>query len=496
MKFLLVFLLFSLPAGAVTTTKYLRGCGGVSEDLQKDMPPVDNQLQSPWCASFSAKALLEYHRHVNRPGDTYQNRVSVMDVNSWNSVNPDSSRGKLPNIADGGSVYHILEGVQVSGQLYSEADFPFDQALFDWDRGTLARLTRYYEAKKTFSFGSLCADCGEKGSENRTLEKQFPSISEFVAGAKDSGSFLSAMAKKYPVIAGPRAGAKREPVEAFNIQSSEFSNGDAFLDEVAKNLREKRPMAASVCANQLLRLPGLGQGMVAPPSSASECGEHALIVMGMKLIDGQCQLNVRSSWGTQWPQPKGGGSAWIPVKDFLRVSASKPGKGEIVLFSVTKRAPDAAVENTQIFSDGGSYSGPTKKGQPDGQGKARDASGTIIQGEFKNGQLNGKGKIIRPNGGGFSEGTFVQGSFVSGNHEGTMSDGSTYKGAFSNNRPNGKGRLVLPNGTVMEGIFKDGALAEGNFRGLIDPAANLYYDGPLVNGSTTPAGKFQKGKAF
>ena len=80
-----------------------------------------------------------------------------------------------------------------------------------------------------------------------------------------------------------------------------------------------------------------------------------------------------------------------------------------------------------------------KNGSLHGQGKIKTKDGTILEGEFKNGQLQ-QGKMITP------QGAVWEGEF--------KEDSKKY-------RLHGSGKMIHTNGTVIEGKFEDGSLLQG-----------------------------------
>jgi hypothetical protein len=124
----------------------------------------------------------------------------------------------------------------------------------------------------------------------------------------------------------------------------------------------------------------------------------------------------------------------------------------------------AQVTNVPLV--GGTYTGDWKNGQPNGHGTLIVPNGNKYIGEWKEGQWNGQGTLILPNG------VMYEGEFKDGVKDGQgtfkRSNGSTYYiGEFKNNNFNGHGtlnpgyvaRLVFPpdvHPEKYEGEFEDG----------------------------------------
>ena len=459
MKWTLLLLCFSLEpalADSIHEAKSTRDCGGVSEDLRNELPPADSQMQSPWCATFTSKLLLEHLMNRTKGTTAPFTRISATDLNAWSAVKT-AERGK-PDFGSN-DFSSVLEGVQEKGELYLDADLPFDQSFFDQD-GTLERLTAYYQRQNPFTLFPEAFACRELGKDTRELESRFPELTTLVK-ATDSQKFLSALANEGRVLGAARNGAKRVPIPPFNARRLTLNTGDEVLAEIQRTLKLRRPLAVGVCANKLLRYRNFGKNM-APPDS-DPCGPHAMVIAGMQVRQGECHVLLRNSWGTKWPTPEDKGYAWMPAKDFLKILGADVLKGAR-LASISPREPGTRVED-EIIVGNDKYRGEVKELRPHGQGTSEVADGTIMKGKF------------------------VNGLFTEGYYKGKLSTG-TYEGEMKNNRPSGKGKLVLTNGAVAEGEFREGILSEGTFRGLIDPARGMFYEGPMKNGGTQPGGKF------
>ena len=93
-----------------------------------------------------------------------------------------------------------------------------------------------------------------------------------------------------------------------------------------------------------------------------------------------------------------------------------------------------------------------------------DTDGSIITGLFKNGKLNGPGKLT---GGCPGENC-----------------GSSYEGGYKDGKFEGQGELVDTDGTIITGLFKDGKLNGPGKRtgGCPGVACGISYDGGFKDG--------------
>ena len=82
-------------------------------------------------------------------------------------------------------------------------------------------------------------------------------------------------------------------------------------------------------------------------------------------------------------------------------------------------------------------------------------NGDIYEGEFKDGEKHGKGKMTK-NGETIKEGEWNMGTFYHGKIK--YGPGFFYEGGFQNGLPHGKGKLTNPDGTFEEGMYWGGYL--------------------------------------
>ena len=126
------------------------------------------------------------------------------------------------------------------------------------------------------------------------------------------------------------------------------------------------------------------------------------------------------------------------------------------------------------YNNGDVYEGEFKDGNFNGKGKKTYADSSyedwsvyepadprrVYEGEFKDNAYNGKGKLTYKNGDVY-EGEFRKGLF-DGKGKKTYNNGDVYEGEFRYDKPHGKGKFTYENGTVLEGAFVRG-LKNGRF---------------------------------
>ena len=131
-----------------------------------------------------------------------------------------------------------------------------------------------------------------------------------------------------------------------------------------------------------------------------------------------------------------------------------------------------------VDSDGTRYEGDFVDGEIDGRGKmVVPSEGIQYDGEFRNGILHGKGVMT------YYDKTTLEGIFINGRLNGkgikTYDDGTNYKGDFLDSKYHGFGILIEPNGSY-EGKFRNGKF--NGFGILIDDLTKSRYDGIFRNG--------------
>ena len=141
------------------------------------------------------------------------------------------------------------------------------------------------------------------------------------------------------------------------------------------------------------------------------------------------------------------------------------------------------------FSDGSIYSGALKsvtEQVPHGHGHIIFRNGATLEGEFKDGKLNGKGEFLASKDGKLKDDSDYnyKGEFKDGKFNGSgiwYNKSKKYEGQFLNDKWHGKGKITFlkdmrdfEKGVVMQGIFKD-----DNFDG--DKKIKIYYtDGKIT----------------
>ncbi len=493
-KNIIVSSLFILTTFSVQaySTKYNSRCpGNQNYDLHENFGPIRSQAQAPWCATFTATALVE---HFIKKETGVSRQLSRTDANSIMSTRPLDNKG-MPirdiDLAEGSNSLNILEGIQNVGGLYDRSELPFDSALFGHNK-LLEKLQDYYAQTES----NDCIDCldlavqgGPLDSTNAknqlsNIRRLSHSLDEFLNKVnKDLGNQIYRL---LPL----NSNATRVPVPPYNVKRNSHANGDQYIEGLVNSLKNGRPQIASVCYNKLHR-------NITGQHIGSDCGDHAMVMVGSRTHNGTCQVLLRNSHGRSWPSSSnadpGGGYQWVNVNDFLG-AVRKQDNNTSITVEITKRAPPIdQVKNDIPLLDGSRYVGRTWQGKLEGSGSLYSPDGSLEgQGRFENGrQVDGeilikfhnstdtfwgnfyrhnnmiyphnKGKVSNSRGEIIEEGEYSQGRFINGTSDRLkFTNGQSYKGHVRNSVPNGQGELFNSKGErIAVGVFRDGNIFTG-----------------------------------
>eukprot|EP00243_Klebsormidium_subtile_P013059 TRINITY_DN8338_c0_g1_i1.p1 TRINITY_DN8338_c0_g1~~TRINITY_DN8338_c0_g1_i1.p1 ORF type:complete len:198 (-),score=43.98 TRINITY_DN8338_c0_g1_i1:400-993(-) len=169
--------------------------------------------------------------------------------------------------------------------------------------------------------------------------------------------------------------------------------------------------------------------------------------------------------------PDGPGKATYPNGDFFEgvfANGRRQGKGKYTFangaFYEGEYADNVKQgQGVMEYPDKGRYEGSWAQDQRDGLGTYAYPNGDTFGGSWRAGQKHGKGTYFFKESMSQFEGTWENGSFVSGSW--IMRDGSSYEGAFAANRPLGPGEFrfegkahKLPGEFLPTGGWKSGGI--------------------------------------
>ena len=117
------------------------------------------------------------------------------------------------------------------------------------------------------------------------------------------------------------------------------------------------------------------------------------------------------------------------------------------------------------------YEGEIKNSEFNGKGKLMSNNGDTYDGDFVNGEKTGYGKIV------FSDGTIYEGNLEKGEFKGKghmiWKNGYDYTGEFKGPILNGKGKLSVSDGDIYEGDFENN-LFHGKGKYTYAKSGNIY----------------------
>ena len=133
-----------------------------------------------------------------------------------------------------------------------------------------------------------------------------------------------------------------------------------------------------------------------------------------------------------------------------------------------------AAQETNTLPSGDKYIGEWKDGQPNGQGTLIKAIGANYVGEVRNGEPSGQGTET------WTNGTWYSGEWRDGKPNGSgtfvFSSGHTLVGEFKDGNANGRIIFSAPNGTNTKGEWRDG-------KPYTISGTNLFRDGTIEVGT-------------
>ena len=123
-----------------------------------------------------------------------------------------------------------------------------------------------------------------------------------------------------------------------------------------------------------------------------------------------------------------------------------------------------------FLQNGDIYEGEIKNSEFNGKGKLKSNDNTY-EGNFENGEKTGKGKII------FNDGTIYEGDVEKGEMKGnghmTWKNGYEYEGDFNGSILTGKGKLSCQDGDIYDGDFENN-LFHGKGKYIFKKSGNTY----------------------
>mmetsp|Transcript_16221 Transcript_16221/g.29660 ORF Transcript_16221/g.29660 Transcript_16221/m.29660 type:complete len:814 (+) Transcript_16221:851-3292(+) len=251
--------------------------------------------------------------------------------------------------------------------------------------------------------------------------------------------------------------------------------------EKAAHVRKVAKRKTCALVRQFLRNPASIRDFKRSPSTLSRYGSTGSVSMGHDHLSGKKSRDMGSSKGI------GRGRSRSKVGSLVhgsRTSAEEQESEQGIKLS-SQLYEGGLVDGVRhgigicVFEDGRVYEGEWRWGQMDGKGRLFNSKMQLIyQGEFSDGHMNGKGTLLCSNGDRFdgdfrdnlfhgfgihfevASGSTYRGNWVRGKRSGhgdiTLRDGSHYSGEWHNGVWSGRGVLMVKNKCSYEGSFKNG----------------------------------------
>ena len=148
------------------------------------------------------------------------------------------------------------------------------------------------------------------------------------------------------------------------------------------------------------------------------------------------------------------------------------------------------------YSEGSVYEGEFKQGRVEGVGVMKRANGEVRRGTFLGGRLHGKGSVLYPNQSRY-EGELLADE-PSGQGRMEFANGVSYEGAFVSGQYQGKGKLIYADGTSVEGDFVAGephGTVTRHYEDGTHYAGQFLYGKPHGTGALSrPSGRVEEGE--
>ncbi|WPU63424.1 C1 family peptidase [Peredibacter starrii] len=322
MKWLILIVLISLPC----FSKDIDQSACPNFDYSDRFGPVQDQDGHGLCWAFASSALLSEDACLRDKNNCGIN-ISPLDVSSC--------RKTLLAKNEGRSISMGLQCAQSNGACF-EKDFSFvtqgsalcglsntgprciHEKLRDLYKEyqalqiTLENCQEEANAKKLNKFVDEFKDLLKRSISRTDVTDETVKALLLDPKIKDWSSFL------YSALKNERCATDR--IDYSHIDQSKLYNMTIIKDmkekvplekkvELVKTMLQKgRSIGYTFCANE--SLPGLSGLLV-----SGSCGSHAVVINGMRWHKGECQLNIRNSWGKNGPL-----HGWISAKKILKHS--------------------------------------------------------------------------------------------------------------------------------------------------------------------------------
>lgn len=272
-------------------------CTGVPPP--ENLPPVRDQATAPCCFAYTAADLVSF-----KLGRT----VSALDVAiADNLANRGSASYSAGELCIGGSIKSAVNSSQARG-FCSEQDLPStDYGLEQKYKDIQDSFTRLIEFQKKFdSHPSELVNCNEiEGIVGHFFPNQ---------NLKDLLAVVQASNAK-TILANLNERTCRERIRSKGkLNVTEMTEGQGFFQKIHEQIGKRNIVGIEYHVAGLLNEEGIAR--------LQGGDSHASSIIGRRFHDGQCQLLLRNSWGSDCSMYRAdlqencsGGNVWIPSDD-------------------------------------------------------------------------------------------------------------------------------------------------------------------------------------
>lgn len=338
-----------------------------STDNSANFPPVRDQGSRGYCWTFAGTALIEEKLCLDDPSKCGKH-LSVIDgsrcgwgSNIYSYDKPNQQRGlgayrsseaedEPELLGEGGHISKVLSCAYEEGGICYEEDLPYDftsryqklvmgcvteKCYFEKIRESHAS---YRQKENNTNYHLSCY--GKRGLFGRlkgfiavSMNDFSQNMSKFYAQRVNRNNFISDREfydATYTADTGtdflrelvinPKCENNRQRLPETDRPYRSISYEED--KEVGKKMRHVnaillsgKSIATSMCATTFMDRSNCQKDYdceVGPVGENKECGAHAVVITGSKMVDGKCQLQIRNSWGEGAPI-----HGWVDAKTFL-----------------------------------------------------------------------------------------------------------------------------------------------------------------------------------
>ena len=274
--------------------------------VESQMPPIQEQGPTNWCAAFSTADLLNYFVH-SKSHEPYSdgNKVAVLDLiadgqkyllPAATSIGPDQGYYPLALLigAQEESARDEPGGLRSLAGMTAEQDDPHAKSIVE------ALFTAYSDDHTIISAsGSVCRPSITRDSRFASWLETVMHVNGGLSRGFDEKSrpdlFSIDEYQAFCERSDQETKAKKIHIPPFTANQFQTSDLHGYLSKLRGLLQEKTPASISICGNDIDPL-----NTAASVHTGDHCGGHMMTAVGAAWVDGACKIRLRNSWGKDW----------------------------------------------------------------------------------------------------------------------------------------------------------------------------------------------------